>query len=193
MEFNMNIPCSFWWDLTSNLLATFIGAILGILTALCVNRKIEAKRKSDTLKQNLDRIEQILVRILVPISNLNSKIEWYFDNEQEEFFSLYLCSLTEVDVISSLHKEISDLGAKWDVLNSLDITVSQIKALNRLLDINRDVNGLLIGGRISKTDKFYLKMKDELKNQYMLVEESIKEFRKTVFAHYPKVLNRIGS
>lgn len=176
----------FWASFLSNFLSTILGLIIGIPVAFWIERKLENRRNLEFKKQNIEKAESLLARVLVQVANADLRLISSQNIEQKPF--LIFLSFHEVEVIESLHKELTFLDTDWDVLLSLDIVISSLKSLNGLLSVNRETFGLTYENKNSAIQPFSEKFDGELNYQITLVSESIKDFRKSTFEKYSNLL-----
>lgn len=176
----------FWLNFASNLLATILGLIIGIPVAFCVERQIENLRNRETIKQNIDKTEKLLTRVLIQVANAESHLKAFHDIEEKPF--LIYAYFQEVEVIESLHRELTLLETDWDVLLSVDMVISNLKSVNSLLSINRTVVAATENSTISAYSE---KFAGDLDYQMTLLSESIKDFRKLAFEKYSDFAERV--
>ena len=188
--------CSMNWlefssSFLSNFVSTILGLIIGIPIAFWIERKLENRRDSETRKQNIEKAESLLARVLVQVANADSRLK-YSQNIEQKPFLIYL-SFHEVEVIESLHKELTLLDTNWDVLLSLDIVISSLKSLNGLLSVNRETFALTFENENPTMRPYSEKFDSEINFQITLVSESIKDFRKFAFEKYGNLMRHFGA
>lgn len=187
MQLEIIMPLSeFSASFLSNFLSTILGLIIGIPVAFWIERKLENRRSSETRQQNIKKTESLLARVLVQVANADLRLK-YSQNIEQKPFLIYL-SFHEVEVIESLHKELTFLDADWDVLLSLDIVISSLKSLNGLLSINRETFALTFENKNPTMRPYSEKFGSELNFQITLVSESIKDYRKLTFEKYSDLM-----
>lgn len=178
----------FFLDFLSNSLATILGLVVGIPIVLWVERWLESKRTEKTRKQNNEKSEEILARALLQITNAELRLKSLSNlDAKETLINLYI---PQVDVIESLHNELTELNANWDVLLSIDIVISDIRAVNNLLDVHRNLFNLQMQERISTMGKHYIAWKGDMNSLLAITIDGIKDHRKLLFEHYPNVINQ---
>jgi hypothetical protein len=166
----------------SNALATFLGLVIGIFITFWIERKLENRRRNETKEQNNKKAEELLARVLGQIFNADSRLKYFRSIEQRPY--LIFLSFYEVEVIESLHRELTVLDANRDVLQSLDFVISSLKSLNGLLSVNREIFALTFEKNNSTRRPYFEKFDSDLDFQFTLVSENIKEFRKLAFGKY---------
>ncbi|WKZ38635.1 MAG: hypothetical protein QY328_10245 [Anaerolineales bacterium] len=179
----------FWLNFASNSLATILGLIIGIPVAFWVERQIDNLRNREAKKQNSEKTEKLLTRVLIQITNAELRLKTFYDIEQRPFWIYF--SFQEVEVIKSLHRELASLEVDWDVLLSLDIVISSLKSLNGLLSVNRDTFALTLENKNPAMRLYSDKFEGEFNYQMTLVSESIKDFRKLSLEKYSDFVGRI--
>lgn len=184
--------CSeFLLSFLSNFLSTILGLIIGIPIALLIERKLENKRNFEARKQNTEKTGNLLARVLVQVANADSRLKTFHNIEQRPFLIYF--SFPEVEVIESLHNELTFLDTNWDVLLSLDIVISSIRSLNSLLSVNRETFALTFEKNNTAIRSYSEKFDSELNFQITLVSESIKDFRKLAFEKHSDLLKHFGA
>jgi len=101
----------FWLNFASNSLATIVGLIFGIPIAFWVERQIDNLRNRETKKQNVDKTEKLLTRVLIQVTNAELRLKAFHDIEEKPF--LIFAYFQEVEVIESLHRELTLLETDW--------------------------------------------------------------------------------
>lgn len=183
----MSAP-DFWLNFASNSLATILGLIIGIPVAFWVERGLEKRRIQGQFKQAQARINDLLSRTLVQVTNAELRLK-PLQNDDENIYLVY-SFFGEVDLIESLHRELTNLEADWDLLLSIDIVISDFKALNSLLSVNREIFAIKMSGRISTMKEFSKKLDDEFYFRKTLTLDAINDFRKIMFEKYPGYAKR---
>jgi hypothetical protein len=178
----------FWLNFASNSLATILGLIIGIPTALLIERLLEKWRNQEQFKQTQVRINDLLSRTLVQVTNAELRLK-PLQNDDENKYMIY-AFFGEVDLIESLHRELTNLEADWDLLLSIDIVISDLKSINSLLAVNRDIFAIKMGGRASTMKEFSNKLDDEFHYRKALTLDAINDFRKLMSEQYPGYVNR---
>jgi uncharacterized membrane-anchored protein YhcB (DUF1043 family) len=173
----------FWLNFASNSLATILGLIIGIPIAFWIERALEKQRNKKQSLQNLEKIEDMLARALIQITNVELKLK-ALDNDVQHQYMIY-SFFPEVELIETLHKELTELETNWDLLLSIDIVVSDFKSLNDLLAVNRELFSLKMGGKISTMSSYSKKLDDEFSFRKTIALDAIKDFRKIMFEKYP--------
>jgi hypothetical protein len=143
-------------------------------------------RNRETKKQNTDKTEKLLTRVLIQITNAELRLKTFHDIEEKPF--LIYAYFQEVEVIESLHRELTLLETDWDVLLSIDMVISSLKSLNGLLSIHRSV---VTEKKNSTISAYAEKFTGELDYQMTLVSESIKDFRKLALEKYNDFAERV--
>lgn len=177
----------FWLDFGSNGLATLLGAIIGIPIAFYIERLLESSRYNKRKDLNLLRINNLLYRTMVQITNLNFAIENTEKFEDKNF--LIFASFPEVEIIETLHKLLTDLEADWEILLALDIVISDTKTLISLLNIYKEIFSLIMSEKISNLGRYTLKFNDEIQFKRLLTVDAIEDFRKLVKERYPNYIH----
>ncbi len=181
----------FWLNFASNSLATILGLIIGIPVAFWVERTLERRRNRDQLKQTLEKIDDLLGRILIQITNAELKLKSLENDDENKYLGYSFFS--EIDVVESLHKELTKLEADWDLLLSVDIVISDFKSLNNLLAISWEVFSLKMSGKISAVNSYSKKLNDEFFFRKTITLDAINDFRKIMFEKYPSFEKRFQS
>lgn len=176
-------------NFASNGLATIIGAAIGIPIAFYVERKLESIRQKNNLENNKLKIEDLLYRALIQITNLEVTLQNAAKVDDKNF--LIFTSLPEVEIIESLHKLLSDLDTDWEILLSIDFIISDSKSLISFLDTYRGLFLLLMGGKISPIGRYSLKFYKEFEFRGSLTLEAIKDFRKIASDKYPHFMKHL--
>jgi hypothetical protein len=173
----------FWLNFASNSLATILGLIIGIPMAFWIERRLEKRRSEQQSKQTQQKIEDLLGRTLVQVTNAELRLK-LLQNDEEGKYLVY-SFFPEIDVTESLHKELTNLEADWDLLLSIDIVISDFKSINSLSSINREIFSIKMSGRVSTLRDFSKKLDDEFNFRKTLTLDAIKDFRKLLFEKYP--------
>jgi hypothetical protein len=175
----------------ANGLATFFGVILGIPTALLVERWMEQRRNNKYKVLNKIRIEDLLYRTMIQVANIESSIKTAQTSVDNNF--LIFVSFPQVEVIETLHKLLTELETDWEVLLSLDFIISDTKSLVSLLEMFREMFSLLMLGKISPLGRYSVEFKKEIEFRELLSLEAISDFREKVMERYPEYIKHIDS
>ena len=95
----------FWLSFASNSLATILGLIVGIPVGFWVERRLEKRRNQEQFTQMQARINDLLSRTLVQITNAELRLK-PLQNDDENKYLVY-AFFGEVDLIESLHRELT--------------------------------------------------------------------------------------
>jgi hypothetical protein len=116
----------FWQDFLSNSLSTILGLIFGIPIAFWIERRLEKRREAKKQERNKERILAILERVLLQITNAESKLRTV-DNVDQRARILYIY-FSEIEVVDTMRDELTDLETDWDVLVSIDVIISNFRS-----------------------------------------------------------------
>jgi hypothetical protein len=180
--------CEFFLDFLSNSLATILGLVVGIPIAFYVDRRIKSKKIDEDEKEDCEKSEEILARVLLQITNAELKLNSLSNLAAKEY--LINLFIPQVDVIESLHNELTELNANWEVLLSMDIVISDFRAMNNLLDVHRNLFNLMMEEKISSMSSYYREWEGEMNYLLTITIDGIKDFRKILFEHYPNVIDQ---
>jgi hypothetical protein len=181
----------FWLNFASNSLATILGLMVGIPVGFWVERRLEKRRNQEQYTQVQARINDLLSRALVQITNAELRLKPLHNDDENKY--LVYAFFGEVDLIESLHRELTNLEADWDLLLAIDIVISDFKALNSLLGVNREMFAIKMSGRVSTMKEFSKKFDDEYSFRKTLTLDAINDFRKIMFEKYPELAKRFQS
>lgn len=181
----------FWLNFASNSLATILGLIIGIPIAFWIERTFEKRRNQTQLNQTLEKIDDLLGRMLIQITNAELKLRSLDDNNENKYLGYSF--FTEIDLIESLHRELTKLEADWDLLLSVDIVISDFKSLNNLLAISWEIFSLTMSNKISTKNDNSKKLDDEFFFRRTITLDAINDFRKIMFEKYPSFEKRFQS
>lgn len=179
----------FWLDFLSNSLATFLGLTIGIPIAFWVERKLELRRKSSKQKQNNEKIEDILDRVLIQVVNAEQKLHAMHFSQHSYFLYVHF---SEIEVIDTMRNELTELETDWDVLLTIDLMISHFKSLNHLLQVNRELFALKTQDKLLNMSEYSKKFDSEFFFLTAITSDAIASFRNFLFERYPNVKNRTG-
>ncbi|NPA72012.1 MAG: hypothetical protein GXO35_04210 [Gammaproteobacteria bacterium] len=170
-----------------NLFATVVGVGLGVPIALWVNREME-KRQG---RKQQEQIYAVLERVMVQVANAEEQIK-FLDQIRHDKKRLIYQRLSQVDVITSLHRVLTNLHTDTETLMALDIVIADLNALNDFFEVNR-MHALSQAEEIRAFSFFPSDEGDELWARIVYAKEAIKDFRKSVKEKYPEFWSELIS
>ena len=176
--------CAHFSDVTfrdaamGNLFATIISVGLGVPTALWLAQ--EAEKREDQKEQ--EQIQTVLERVLVQVANAEQQIEFLSRILHDKKRLMYQ-RLSQVEVITSLHRVLTNLQADKEMLLALDIVIADLSALNDFFKVShvfsQHEEEVMVFGIPSEEGR-------ELRARIVYAREAIKDFRESVKEKYPE-------